>query len=79
MALLADSSGACSNYGAIVIGTIMIFVPGVAITNSIRDFLSGDMLSGVARMAEALIIAVSLATGAGIIIAAWNMIGGVTL
>ncbi len=79
LALLADSSGACSNYGAIVIGTIMIFVPGVAITNSIRDFLSGDMLAGVARMAEALIIAVSLATGAGIIIAAWNMIGGVAL
>lgn len=51
---------------AIVIGTLMIYVPGAAITNSIRDFLSGDMLAGVARMTEAMVIAVSLAIGAGV-------------
>ena len=51
---------------AIIIGSLMIYVPGAAITNSIRDFLSGDMLAGLARMTEALVIAVSLAIGAGV-------------
>lgn len=51
---------------AIIIGVLMIYVPGAAITNSIRDFLSGDMLAGLARMTEALVIAVSLAVGVGV-------------
>jgi len=54
-------------------------VPGVAITNSIRDFLSGDMISGLGRMAEAFLTAVSLAVGAGIVIKIWDMIGGIAL
>lgn len=65
-----------TSYGPIIIGTLMIYVPGVAITNSIRDFLSGDMLSGLARMAEAVITAASLAAGAGIVIQVWTMMGG---
>lgn len=69
-----------ANYGAIIIGALMIFVPGVAITNSIRDFLSGDMLSGVARATEAIIIAISLAAGAGVVLKLWASIaGGVAL
>ena len=63
----------------VITGCIMLFVPGVAITNSIRDFLSGNMLSGVARLAEACIIGVSLAAGAGVIIELWYMIGGISL
>ena len=54
----------------------MIFVPGVAITNSLRDFMSGDMVSGVARLAEAVMIAVSLAAGAGIMLKLWDAFGG---
>lgn len=63
----------------IIIGSIMLFVPGVAITNSIRDFLSGDMLSGLARMTEAVLTAVSLAAGAGVVIKLWNVLGGVVI
>ncbi len=65
-----------TDYNAITIGALMIFVPGVAITNSIRDFLSGDMLSGLARATEAFIIAISLAAGAGMIFKLWT-VGGV--
>jgi len=60
-------------------GTIMLFVPGVAITNSIRDFLSGDMLAGVTRMVEAVVTAVSLAAGAGIVLKLWSIFGGFSL
>ena len=57
----------------------MLFVPGVAITNSIRDFLSGDMLAGLTRMVEAFLTAVSLAAGAGLVLKLWVMIGGISL
>lgn len=79
LAIVISSSVPNTSYEPIIIGTIMIFVPGVAITNSIRDFLSGDMLSGLARMMEALLIAVSLAAGTGIILNLWHLIGGVLL
>ncbi len=48
------------------IGSIMLLVPGMAITNAIRDIIAGDLVAGMARGAEALIIATCLATGSGI-------------
>lgn len=79
IALIAQSSIPGASYGAILTGCIMLFVPGVAITNSIRDFLSGDMVSGLARMVEAILTAVALAAGSGIVIKLWYMAGGLSL
>ena len=79
IALVAASTIPDANYGAVIGGTIMLFVPGVPITNSIRDFLTGDMLAGLTRMVEAVLIAVSLAAGTGIVLKLWNVIGGVIL
>ena len=79
LALIAGSSLNGAHYDTIIAGCLMLFVPGVAITNSIRDFLSGDMVSGLGRMAEAFITAVSLAAGAGIELKLWDMIGGIAL
>ncbi len=78
-ALVADASITSVSHAPVVMGCLMLFVPGVAITNSIRDFLSGDMLSGLARMTEAILTAISLACGSGIIIKIWDMIGGVSI
>lgn len=78
-ALVAAASISGVSYAHVITGCIMLFVPGVAITNSIRDFLSGDMLSGVARLTEAVIIGVSLAGGAGVVIELWGLMGGITL
>lgn len=50
---------------AIIIGVIMQVVPGVAITNSIRDTISGDFLSGMSRASEAVFIALGIAFGVG--------------
>ena len=78
-ALVANASVPGVSYVAVITGCIMLFVPGVAITNSIRDFLSGDMLSGVARLTEAAIIGVALAAGVGVILKVWYLMGGVSL
>lgn len=50
----------------IIIGCIMPLVPGLAITNAIRDTLEGDLVSGLARALEAFIIAISIAVGIAI-------------
>lgn len=72
LALLSVRLSIGDSVNAIVIGSMMLYVPGAAITNSMRDFLRGDTLAGVARMAEALVIAASLATGAGLVLKLWS-------
>lgn len=54
------------NQDAIIIACIMPLVPGVAITNAIRDTLNGDYVSGAARAVEAFIKALAIALGVGI-------------
>lgn len=50
----------------IIIGSIMIFLPGVAITNSIKDALYGDIVASISRLGEAVFTAVALGAGVGI-------------
>lgn len=50
----------------IIVSAIMPLVPGAAITNAVFDTLHGDYLSGVARAAEAFVIAAAVALGIGI-------------
>lgn len=47
----------------VIIGVIMLLIPGVAMTNATRDVLSGDTISGVMRFIESLLWATSLALG----------------
>lgn len=47
----------------IAIGNIMLLVPGVGLTNSIRDMFTGDTVSGLLRFSECLLTALALAFG----------------
>ncbi len=47
----------------ILIGDIMLLIPGLAMTNAIRNTLVGNTISGVVRLAETLIWAAALAGG----------------
>ena len=58
--------GLAQNSDKIIIGTLMILVPGLALTNCIRDILAGDLMSGVAKIAEVFLIGVFIALGAAI-------------
>jgi len=64
------------NTDIIIISSIMSIVPGVAITNAIRDTLHGDYLSGSARILEAFVKAASIALGVGVGMALLDMILG---
>ncbi|MDR2493022.1 MAG: threonine/serine exporter family protein [Coriobacteriales bacterium] len=68
IAVLLFVAGLGDSLSAIIIGTITIYLPGVAITNAARDLLSGDLISGVARVAESMLIAVAIAGGVGVML-----------
>ncbi|WP_312645250.1 threonine/serine exporter family protein [Hydrogenoanaerobacterium sp.] len=61
----------------IIIGTLMNLVPGVAVTNFMRDIIAGDLLSGVIKLTEALLSATAIALGAGIALAVARMVFGI--
>ena len=51
------------NPDKIMIGDIMLLVPGVSITNSVRDIFAGDTITGTMRFIECLLSAAALAAG----------------
>ena len=52
-----------SNIQTVVVGYIMPYVPGIAITNAARDTLNADYMSGAARLLDALVQAIDVALG----------------
>lgn len=56
----------------ITIGNIMLVIPGIQLTNSLRDMISGDTISGLLNMSEALLKAISVAMGFALVL----LIGG---
>jgi uncharacterized membrane protein YjjP (DUF1212 family) len=76
LAVAGRELGLVSGVAPVIIGAITLFMPGVAITNAARDLLSGDMLAGVARSAEAFVTAVAIAGGVGIALKLWSMARG---
>lgn len=61
----------------LIVGSIMPLLPGVSFIKGIRDLISGDLLSGVARAFDAGLTAVAIAAGVGFILDVWFRVGGV--
>ena len=60
-----------------IIGSLMLLVPGLALTNAVRDVFEGDYISGSARLLDAVTTAVCLATGVGVTLSLWfHLFGG---
>lgn len=64
------------NIEPIMIGCIMPLLPGVAFTTAVRDAISDELLSGISRGIEAILMAVALAAGIGISLSISYAIGG---
>ncbi len=52
-----------ANVDMVIIGNIMTLVPGVGLTNALRDLLVGDSVSGLLRLIEAILTAIAIAAG----------------
>lgn len=50
----------------VIIGSIMILVPGLVATNAVRDIMNSDFLSGLIGLTKAIFIALGIAIGVGL-------------
>ena len=56
-------SGIGDHADLISIGNIMLLIPGIAFTNSLRDMFSGDTITGLIRFMESILLALVIALG----------------
>ncbi|KHD86772.1 threonine/serine exporter family protein [Heyndrickxia ginsengihumi] len=52
----------------IIIGAVMPLVPGLAITNALRDLMAGHLFSGVSKGAEAFLTSFAIGSGIAIVL-----------
>ena len=75
-ALLLIKLGLGDNPDMIMIGTIMLLIPGLSFGNAVRDMLFGDTVSGLIQLVQAVLLAVTVAFGFAV---AMMIFGGVKL
>ncbi|KIR01353.1 Membrane spanning protein [Lachnospiraceae bacterium TWA4] len=63
LVFIGSSAGIVMDLDKILIGCIMLTIPGIAITYSVRDMLLGEIITGLLRFFESLLIATSIAGG----------------
>ena len=76
IAIFCVNLGFAHHYDKIIIGAIMSLVPGVAITNIMRDIIAGDIITGTTKMAEVLLIALAIAVGIALAMSTVIFLGG---
>lgn len=75
MTFVALRLGMVDSGDKIIIGNIMSLIPGIGLTNALRDLFTGDVITGILRSIEAVLLAFAIA--AGYIIAVYLLGGGV--
>ena len=68
-AYLFSATKILTNIDATIIGALMVLVPGLLFTNAMRDIIYGDTNSGINRIVQVILIAISIAVGTA---AAWH-------
>lgn len=74
LALVLVKLGLGQHADKIMIGDVMIFIPGLSIVNGMRELFYRDIITGLYRLVEAIILAVAIAAGFGVAIL---VLGGV--
>ena len=64
---------------AAIIGGIMPMLTGLLMTTAVRDTMYGDLVSGICRAVEALLLAASVALGVYVGLKLASMMGGMLL
>lgn len=64
-AYVMGALGIAGSTDTVIIGALMILVPGLIFTNAMRDIIFGDINSGINRIVQVLLIAAAIALGTG--------------
>ena len=75
-AVVLTAVGLGEHLDQIIIGALMALVPGIALTNAMRDIMAGDMVSGISKAAEALLIGAAIALGTALSLGLFRMLAG---
>ena len=75
LCMLSVYSGIGVHMDKVMIGNIMILIPGINLMNAIRDTICGDIITGFLRLMEALMTAVAIAAGFALAIIVYMGIG----
>ncbi|MBE6994481.1 MAG: threonine/serine exporter family protein [Ruminococcaceae bacterium] len=65
--------GLGQHHDKIIIGNIMLLIPGMALTTSLRDVINGDTLSGMMGFFESIVKAMAVAIGPAVVL---KLLGG---
>ena len=71
VAYAVSAIGVVAYCDTVIIGALMLLVPGMLFTNAMRDIIFGDTNSGVNRIVQVLLIAAAIALGTG---SAWSLL-----
>lgn len=63
LAFLAVKFAWINDVDKVIIGNIMSLIPGIGLTNAIRDLFIGDSIAGLLRSIEAVLTALAIAAG----------------
>lgn len=72
LAMLLVKAGVGRSVDVVTISALMVLVPGMALTNAMREIMAGDTFSALSRTADAILAASAIALGA----AAGQALGG---
>lgn len=68
LASIAVYTGFATDLDTLIIGSIMPLVPGLLITNAVRDLMAGHFVSGLSKGAEAFLTAFAIGAGIAVVI-----------
>ncbi len=74
-AFLTVKFGWITSVDKVIIGNIMTLIPGIGLTNALRDLFTGDSIAGLLRSIEAVLTALAIAAGYFLV----AVLGGVSL
>ncbi len=63
LSLVAENVSPLVSRANVITGGIMILVPGVPLTNGIKDIIYDDFMSGIVKFGEAMLVVTAMGAG----------------
>ena len=68
--------GIIKEINKVIAGSIMLLVPGLSLTISLRELIEGQLISGLTKVAEVFFVGVAIAVGTGLVLHFYLKVGG---